>query len=166
LLRHQRRLQRPNRTIERQAMRLQRLRRHAPPVPDDRGKDNRPVDVAATASPRRCGGSFQNAPHVRRNAETDGRIGRRFALRKLPGDIRFQGGDIDVARVEHCNGVTIVAKRRKQMLQRHVRRTGTGSEFRAARQRCAEVRRHRNLTKFSGSHAHDVSRMIKTASAA
>jgi hypothetical protein len=89
LLRHQRRLQRPNRTVERQAMRLQRLRRHAPPVADDRGKDNRPVDVAATASPRRRGGSFQNAPHVLRNTETDGRIGRRFALRKLPGDIRL-----------------------------------------------------------------------------
>jgi hypothetical protein len=52
------------------------------------------------------------------------------------------------------------------MLQRHIRRTGTGREFRAARQRCAEIRRHRNLTKFSVSHAHDVSRMINTASAA
>jgi len=147
-------------------MRLQRLRRHATPVANDRGKDNSAVDIAPAASPRRRSGSFQNAPHVRRNAETDWRIRRRLILRKLPGDIRLQGGDIDVARVEHRNGVTIVTERRKKMFQRHVGRTGTGREFRAARQRCAEIRRHGNLTKFSGSHAHDVSRMIKTASAA
>jgi len=89
LLRHQRRLQRPNRTVKRQTMRLQRLRRHAPPVPDDRGKDDGAVDIAPAASARRRGSSFQNAPHVLRNAETHRRIGRRFALRKLPGDIRL-----------------------------------------------------------------------------
>jgi hypothetical protein len=84
----------------------------------------------------------------------------------LPGDIRFRSRDIDVARVEHCDGVMIVTERCKQMFQRDVRRTGSGREFRSARQRCAEIRRHGNLTKFSGSHAHDVSRMIRTASAA
>jgi hypothetical protein len=58
LLRHQRGLQGTNCPVERQTMRLQRLRRDATAIPDDRSQDNGAIDIAPPASASRRGSSF------------------------------------------------------------------------------------------------------------
>jgi hypothetical protein len=110
-------LQGPYRSIERQAMRLQHLRGGAAPISDDGGEHDRPVDVASPAAARGSSSRFQNPPHVLRYPEAYrcfGRIG--FGVRKLPDDVGLERCDVDVARVENCDGVAIIAKRRQHVL--------------------------------------------------
>jgi hypothetical protein len=154
-------------------MRLQYLRCGAAPVSHDGGEHDRPVDVTPPAAARRSRGCFQNSPHVLRNPKAHRRFGGiGIGLRKLSDDVGLESGDVDVACVEHRDGVTIIAERRQDMLERDVQSSGGGRELRAARKRCAKIRRHGNLTKLSGSYAHDVSngqvglgRTIKSMSA-
>jgi hypothetical protein len=139
-------------------MRLQYLRCGAAPVSHDGGEHDRSVDVTPPAAARRSRGCFQNSPHVLRNPKAHRRFGGiGIGLRKLSDDVGLESGDVDVACVEHRDGVTIIAERRQDMLERDVQSSGGGRELRAARKRCAKIRRHGNLTKLSGSYAHDVS---------
>jgi hypothetical protein len=140
-------------------MRLQHLSSSAPGVTDDRGKHNRTIDIASPTTARGGRRRFQDAAHILRDAETDWRLFRgRVGPRKLRNDIRFQRSTVNVARVEHSNGVAIVAKRSQQMFKCNIGRPGGSGKLRPPRQRCAEVRRHRDLTKICGSHAHGISK--------
>jgi hypothetical protein len=156
--RRQCRLQSPDGAVEGQAVRLEDVRRGAAPIPDDRGKNNRAVNIPSPAAASRRSSGLENAAHILGNADARRyifRIGGR--LGKLPDDVGFERSPVNVARVEHCHGVRIVAQRCQQMLERHVGRTGGRRKFGAARQRCTEVWGHRNLCKVSSSYGHNVS---------
>jgi hypothetical protein len=138
---------------------LQDVRSRAPPIPDNCCENDGAVDIAPSAAARGRGGGFEDPPYVMRNAEARRRFRRIDGrLRKPTHDVGFERRNINVARVEHCNGVRIVAERRQQMLQSYIGRTGCSRKFGATRQRCTEIRRHRNLSKISSSYAHDISR--------
>jgi len=140
---------------------LQNISCETAPVADDRGKHDGAVDVPASAATRRRSGGFQNSPHVRRHTEIGWRVIRVDArLRELSHHVRFEARDINVARVEHRDGVRIVAKRRQKVLQRDIRRTRACRELGPARQRRAKIRRHRDLSEISGGYAHDISRPV------
>jgi len=151
-------LQGAYRAVERQPVRLQYLRCGAAPVSDNGGKHDCPVDVTPPAAARRSRGCLQNPADVLRNTEAHRRFGGiGVRLRKLSDDVSLESGDVDVACVEDRDGVTIVAKRRQDVLERNVQSSSAGRELRATRKRCAKIRRHGNLTKLSGSYAHDIS---------
>lgn len=151
-------------------MRLQYVRSRAAPIADNCCEDDGAVDIPPSATASRRSGSLENAPYVMRNTETRRRLPRIDGrLSKLTDNVGFERGDVNVARVEHCDGVRIVAERRQQVLKSYVGCTGRSRKFGAARQRRAEIRRHRDLSKVSGSYAHDVSRQsvkngVKTSS--
>lgn len=63
--RRQRLLERANRAVECQAMRLQNIRCETAPIADDRSENDGPVDIAPSAATRRRGSGFENTPHVR-----------------------------------------------------------------------------------------------------
>jgi hypothetical protein len=157
--RSKRGLQSANRAVERQPVCLQNVGGQTAPVAHNRGKNDSAIDVPASAAPRRRSGRFEDAPHVRRDAEAGRRLVRIDArLRELPHHIRLERRDINVAGVQHRDGVRIVAERRQQMLERDIGRTGASRELGPARQRRAKIRRHRNLSEVSGGYAHDISR--------
>lgn len=138
---------------------LQDIRSRAPPIPDNCCENDGAVDIPPSAAARSCRRSLEDTPHVLRNAEARRRFRRIDGrLRKPAHDVGFERRNINVARVEHCDGVRIVAERRQQMLQSYIGRTGRSRKFGATRQRCTEIRRHRNLSKISSSYAHDISR--------
>lgn len=140
-------------------MRLQDVRGQTAPIADDRGKHDGAVNVPASAAPRRRSGRFEDAPHVRRDAEAGRRLVRIDArLRELPHYIRLERRDINVAGVEHRDGVRIVAERRQQVLERDIGRASASRKLGPARQRRAKIRRHWNLSEVSGGYAHDISR--------
>ena len=140
-------------------MRLQDVRGQTAPIADDRGKHDGAVNVPASAAPRRRSGRFEDAPHVRRDAEAGRRLVRIDArLRELPHHVRLECRNINVARVEHRNGVRIVAERRQQVLERDIGRASASRKLGPARQRRAKIRRHWNLSEVSGGYAHDISR--------
>jgi hypothetical protein len=140
-------------------MRLQYVCSHAASIADNRRENDGAVDISPSAAARSSSSGFKNSAHVMRNAEACRRLFRvDGGLRKLPHDIRFERRDINVARIEYCYGVRIVAERRQQVLKSYLGRAGSGRKLGAARQRYAEIRRHRNLSKIGSSYAHDVSR--------
>lgn len=151
-------------------MRLQYVRGQAAPVADNGRENDGAVNISPSAAARRSSSGFENTAHVMRNAEARRRLFRIGGrLSKLPHDVRFERRDINVARVEYCDGVRIVAERGQQVLKSYIGRTGRGRKLGATRQRCTEIRRHRNLSKISSSYAHDVSRYavknsVKTSS--
>ncbi len=63
--RRQRLLERANRAVERQSMRLQNIRGETAPIADDRSENDGPVDIAPSTATRRRGSSFKDTPHVR-----------------------------------------------------------------------------------------------------
>lgn len=63
--RRQRLLERANRAVERQSMRLQNIRGETAPIADDRSENDGPVDVAPSTATRSRGSRFKDAPHVR-----------------------------------------------------------------------------------------------------
>lgn len=140
-------------------MRLQYVRGSAAPIPDNRREDDGAVDIPPSAAARRGGGGFEDTSHVRGNAKTRRRLRRIDGRLGEPTDnVSFERRDVNVARVEHCDGVRIVTERRQQVLKGYVGSTAGSRKFGAARQRGTEIRRHRNLSKVGSSYAHDVSK--------
>lgn len=63
--RRQRLLERANRAVERQSMRLQNIRGETAPIADDRSENDGPVDIAPATATRSRGSRLKDAPHVR-----------------------------------------------------------------------------------------------------
>jgi hypothetical protein len=154
----QRRLQRPDGVIECQSVRLEDFRGIASCIADDGGEHDGAVDIAPAASACRGCGRLQDAPHVLRDAERVLRVRRWLGtLQDTRDDIGFEALAVDMARIEHGDGVGVVAESREQMLKRHFSGARRPGEVGAPCQRRGEIRRHRNLGNICGRHAHDVS---------
>ncbi len=63
--RRQRLLERANRAVERQSMRLQNIRGETAPIADDRSENDGAVDIAPSTATRRRSSRFKDTPHVR-----------------------------------------------------------------------------------------------------
>jgi hypothetical protein len=143
-------------------MGLENLCGHASGIADDGGEHDGAIDIASTASPRRRCGCLQDAPDVLRHAERVLRVRRLLrALQDTRDDVGPKTLGVDLTRIEHGDGVGIVAESREQVIERHVGRACRAGEVGAARQRCREIRRHRDLRNICCRYAHDVSRKTK-----
>ena len=140
-------------------MRLQNLSRRAARVADDGGEHDGAVDLAPAAAPCGGGGCFENTSDVLRYGQTAAgwSLTLHAALIGSRCHIGAKPFDVDMARIENCDRVGIVAQRPEQMLKRHLARPRRLGELGAARQRRTEIGRHRDLSKVGGCHAHVVS---------
>lgn len=151
-------LKRANGIFKSQAVRFENFSGDASGVAHDSGEHDGAVDIAPAAAPRRGCCCFQNAPDLGRDAKRILRSCARLrALQNLGNDVAFDPFTADLARIEHRDGVRIVTKGRQQMLKRDLRRTRCAGKLGATRQRCRQLRRHRDLGNIWCRHAHDIS---------
>jgi hypothetical protein len=152
------RLESADGVFEGQAVGFEDLCRGASRVTDDGRQHDGAVDITSAAAPGGGGGSFQNAPHLDRDAERILLSGWGLgACQDAGDDVAFDAFTTDMARVEHRNGVGIVAEGGEQMLERNLWRSGRFRELGAASQRRRKLRRHRDLRNIWCRHAHDIS---------
>jgi hypothetical protein len=115
--RSQRGLERSNRALERQPVRLQHLSRDALAVADDGSEQDRTVDVAPPATASRGGGGLEDAPDVGRDRKRGGIAYRRAGAARQEADrIGLDAIGVDAARVEDGERVGILAQCRKQAI--------------------------------------------------
>jgi len=127
-------LQGPDRAVERKSVNLQYVCGDAAPVADDRRKYDGAVDIPPSATSGGCRRGFEDTPHIMRNAKTCRRLrGIDARLSKLPHNVRFERRNVNAARVEHRDGVRIVAERGQQMLKGNIGRTGASSKLGSTR---------------------------------
>ena len=115
-------LERANRALERQPLRLQHVRRSALAVADDGGEYDCAVDLPTPASPRGSGSGIEDAAQIGRHAGIDHAAGEGLALQtdKIARGIRFQLHDVDIARRQHEPRIRVLAQRHEHVLERHL----------------------------------------------
>lgn len=128
-------LQRTNGIFECEAVRFEDFGGYASRVANDCGEHNGAINIAAAAASRGGGCRFEDAPHLRGDAEGILRHAMLLGVLQNAGDdVALDPLAADMARVEHGESVRVVTQGREQMLKRNLRRARASGEFSATSQ--------------------------------